>query len=302
MASVGLAIPTAAPDARPNTALEFGPRAEAAGAGSVWVMDRIVFDNADPLITLGALAGITTRVRLGTCVLLSTLRPPAVLAKMIATLDSMTGGRMTIGIGVGSRADDFAAAGTPYERRGGRAEELVQIMRLAWSGDDVRFNGKHYQVDVGHIGPPPVQQHLPIYFGGSAESAMRRIARIGDGYIGSSSGGPEGFREKWAQITRHAEGIGRDPATLTPAALVYCCVDDDRARANELAMAYFNNYYGPGRRDTAGFMLGTPDDCVRVAEGYFAAGVQTLIVGSVTADVGRFERLCDEVLPRLPRE
>ncbi len=302
MASVGLAIPTAAPDVLPNTAIEFGRRAEAAGASSLWVMDRIVFDNYDPLITLGALAAITTRVRLGTCVLLSTLRPPAVLAKMIGSLDRMTGGRMTIGIGAGSRADDFAAAGTPYEHRGGRAEELVKIMRLAWSGEPVRYSGKHYQIDVGHIGPRPVQEHLPIWFGGSADSAMRRIARIGDGYIGSSSGGPNGFREKWAQITSHAESIGRDPATITPAALVYCCVDDDRARAIELASAYFTNYYGPGRRDTAGFMLGTPDECVRVAEDYFAAGVQTLIVGSVTADIAHFERLCNEVVPRLPKE
>src|SRR5687767_11955971 len=133
MASVGLAIPTAAPDAQPNTALEFGRRAEAAGAHSVWVMDRLVFDNYEPLMTLGALAGATSRVRLGTCVLLGTLRPPALLAKMIGTLDNMTGGRMTIGIGVGSRQDDFAAAETPWEHRGGRAEELVQIMRQAWS-------------------------------------------------------------------------------------------------------------------------------------------------------------------------
>jgi probable F420-dependent oxidoreductase len=264
-------------------------------------MDRLVFNNYDPLVTLSALTAVTSRVRLGTCVLLATLRPPAVLAKTVSSLDRMSGGRMTIGIGVGSRSDDFAAAEAPWEHRGGRAEELVQIMRQAWSGEPVEFSGKHYHIDVGPIGPRPVQEHIPIWFGGGAESAMRRIARIGDGYIGSSSGGPAGFREKWDQIVRHAEAIGRDPTTITPAALVYACVDDDRARAEELARAYFTNYYGASRsREITGYMLGTPDECVRVAEGYFAAGVETLIVGSVTADLGRFERLCNEVVPRLP--
>jgi alkanesulfonate monooxygenase SsuD/methylene tetrahydromethanopterin reductase-like flavin-dependent oxidoreductase (luciferase family) len=174
-------------------------------------------------------------------------------------------------------------------------------MRQAWSGEPVEFSGKHYQIDVGPIGPRPAQAHIPIWFGGGADSAMRRIARIGDGYIGSSSGGPEGFRQKWGQVVRHAESIGRDPATITPAALVYACVDDDRARAEELARAYFTNYYGTGRRDIGGFMLGSPDECVRVAESYFEAGVDTLIVGSATADLAHFDRLCNDVLPRLPR-
>ncbi|HXF95008.1 MAG TPA: LLM class flavin-dependent oxidoreductase [Gemmatimonadales bacterium] len=299
MASVGLAIPTAAPDVQPNTAVEFARRAEAAGAGSVWVMDRLVFSNYDPLVTLGALTAVTNRVRLGTCVLLATLRPPALLAKMLGSLDRMSGGRLVVGIGVGSRPDDFAAAGTPWEHRGGRAEELVQILRLAWSGQPVRFAGTHYRIDVGPIGPTPAQAHIPIWFGGSAESAMRRIARIGDGYIGSSSGGPAGFRERWQQIQRYAEKTGRDPASITPAALVYACVDDDRSRAEELARAYFSHYYGPGRREITGYMLGPADDCVRVAESYFEAGVDTLIVGSVTADIRYFERLCADVLPRL---
>jgi probable F420-dependent oxidoreductase len=300
MVQVGFSVPTHAQDAQPSTPVEFARHVEQGGGHSAWAMDRLVFGNQEPLIALGAMAAVTSRIRLGTCVLLATLRPPLLLAKAIASLDQMTGGRMTIGIGVGSRQDDFAAAEVPWEHRGGRAEELVEIMRLAWSGAPVEFAGKHYNVDVGSVGPTPIQSHLPIWFGGGAETALKRIARIGDGYIGGSSGGPEGFRTNWEKIVRYAEAIGRDPGTLTPAALIYACVDDDVDRATATAKANLMHYYGPRRSDTAGFLLGRADDCVRMAHEYAEAGVQTMIIGSVTADVSYLDRFLEKVLPRLP--
>lgn len=300
MVQVGLNVPTAAPGAEPNTAVEFGRRAELAGVHSVWVLDRLVFGNQEPLLSLAAIAATTERVRLGTCVLLATLRPPALLAKMIASLDRLSGGRVTLGVGVGSRPDDFQAAEVPFDHRGSRAEELVRVLRLAWSGAPVRHSGKFYRLDVGPIGPEPVQTHLPIWFGGSAESALKRIARIADGYIGGSGGGPSGFRANWEKVRRYADAAGRDPAAITPAALVYACVDDDRDRARAKAEEYLMHYYGPRRTDTSGFLLGPPDDCVRTANAYIEAGVQTLILGSVTSDLRYLERLCEHVLPRLP--
>lgn len=296
---IGFSMPTAAPDAQVNTTLEFGRRAEAAGVDSVWAMDRLVFSNHEPLLGLAALAATTQRVGLGTCVLLATLRPAALLAKMLATLDQMSAGRLTLGFGVGSRADDFAAAEAPWEHRGGRAEELVDILRLAWSGAPLRYTGKHYDIDVGPVGPKPVQAHVPIWFGGGAETALKRIARIADGYIGGSGGGPAGFRENWAKVTRYAEAVGRDPATITPAALVYACVDDNRAQAESKAAAHLAHYYGPRRTDTSGFLLGSATACVDAAHRYMEAGVETLIIGSVTADLRYLDRLCADVVPRL---
>ena len=144
-----------------------------------------------------------------------------------------------------------------------------------------------------------LRTHIPIWFGGSAESALRRIGRIGDGYIGGSGGGPDGFRASWEKIGRYAEAAGRDPAAITPAALIYACVDDDRARAEELASTHLRTYYGPRRTDISSFMLGTPDECLRIANAYVEAGVKTLIIGSVTADPRHFDRLCDHLLPRI---
>src|SRR5688572_2992059 len=110
MPDVGLQLPILVPDAGPTTAIDFARRAEEAGADSVWAGDRIVYRNQEPLLNLAAAAAVTSRVKLGTCVLLGALRPPALLAKMVATLDEMSGGWVVLGLGVGSRADDFAAA------------------------------------------------------------------------------------------------------------------------------------------------------------------------------------------------
>jgi probable F420-dependent oxidoreductase len=298
MVEVGLGIPILVPDAVPRAAMDFARYAEQAGAHSVWVGDRLVFGNHEPLLTLSAAAAVTSRVKLGTAVLLATLRPPAVLAKMVGTLDQMSGGRVILGLGVGSRADDFAAAGVDFEHRGSRAGELVDIVQLAWRGQPLQYEGRFYQLDVGSVGPRPVQEHVPIWFGGGARSALKRVGRIGDGYIGGSGGGPDGFRASWEAVCRYAEAEGRNPASITPAALIYACVDDDRTRAQELAAAHLRNYYGPRRTDTSSFMLGSADDCMKIAEAYATAGVRTFIIGSVTSDQRYFDRLC-ELVPRL---
>jgi len=233
-------------------------------------------------------------------VLLPTLRPPTLLAKMVGTLDRMSGGRVTLGFGVGSRQDDFAAAEIQWEHRGSRMDELVRILRTTWSGDAVQHKGKFYDVEVGPIGPRPVQAHIPIWFGGSAEPALRRIVRLGDGFIGSSSGGPGAFKENWAKIQEMAHAAGRDPSELTPAALIYACVDDDRSVAEQKAIAYRQHYYG-GRRpiDVSGSMLGSADECVEIGQSFLEAGVETLVIASATAHLRYFDRLCEKVLPRL---
>src|SRR3954470_22300653 len=155
MPRVGLALPLAAPDAQPATALDFARSAEAAGADSVWVIDRVVFDSFEPLLTLAAVATATERVRLGTSVLLPTLRAPVLLAKMLATLDQLSGGRLDAGFGAGTRADDFEAVGVPHAGRGRRLDELIEILKLAWSGAPVRYAGRAYSLDVGSVGPLP---------------------------------------------------------------------------------------------------------------------------------------------------
>jgi probable F420-dependent oxidoreductase len=299
MPSIGIAIPGNVPDVQQDTALEFARRAEAAGVDSVWVLDRVVYHTPDPLVTLGALAAATTRVRIGASVLLAALRPPLLLAKMAATVDQLSGGRLLLGVGAGSKPDDFDAVELPFEHRGSRLEEALHLLKLAWSGQPVRFRGRFYDIDVGPVGPRPVQQpHPPIWMGGFADSVLRRVARCADGYIGH--GDPPSFRRCWEQVRRYAEVAGRDPDGITPAALVHACVDPDRDRAVALAIKHFGAYWGPERAHVPpGSMIGPADECLEAAREYLDAGAETVVIASVTADLAYYDRLLEDVVPRL---
>ncbi len=301
MPHVGLTLPTTAPDARPDTALVFAQRAEAAGLHSVWTIDRLVFDNVEPLLTLSAISSVTQRIRLGTCVLLGTLRPPALLAKMVATLDVLSGGRVNLGLGVGSRPDDFSGAGTPYAARGPRLAEAIRIMRQVWRGEPLQHSGRAYQLECGPIGPRPVQPGgPPIWLGGNAEAALRRAGRIADGHIGSSGGGIAGVRAAWQTVQDAARAAGRDPAALTLGCLVWASVDHDGDRARARAEAYMRHYYPPARAQVpATALVGSPAHCIEQARVFFDAGVQVLIVGATSADPDHLERLLGDVLTRL---
>jgi probable F420-dependent oxidoreductase len=301
MPQVGLMLPTAAPGARPDTAVRFARAAEAAGLHSVWIIDRLVFDNVEPLLALAAVAATTTRVQLGTSVLLGTLRPPALLAKQVATLDVLSGGRVILGLGVGSRPDDFAAAGVPYAARGARLAEAIKVLRQVWSGAPLQHEGRAYQLAAGPIGPRPVQQGgPPIWVGGSAEAALRRAGRLADGYIGSSSGGPAGLRASADTVRQAAAAAGRDPTAIKIACLVWASVDDDQARADERAAAYMRHYYPPARQGVpAASLVGPPDLCIRRAHEYVAAGADVLIVGPTSVEPAHLDRLLNDVLTRL---
>jgi probable F420-dependent oxidoreductase len=293
-------VPAMATDGAATSSIDFARRAEALGAHSVWVPDRLMFRSPDVLVTLGAIAAVTSRVRIGSNVLLGALRPPLPLAKAVATLDVMSHGRMILGLGVGSRAEDFAAVQVPIKQRGARIDELVQLLTLAWSGAPVRYAGRFHQFDLGPMGERPVQQpHPPLWFGGGADAVLQRVARVGDGYIASTSTGVDGFVPRWAAIRRYAHEAGRDPASITPAALMHFSLDSDRERARSAMHAYLVQSYGPARAANLGNMTGTPDDLVRGAEAYFAAGVELLILSSISARIEHLDLLAETVLRRL---
>jgi probable F420-dependent oxidoreductase len=298
---IGITIPGTTADATSETALVFARHAEAAGVHSVWATDRLMFRTPEPLITLAAVAAVTSRVRLGTSVLLGSLRRPVLLAKAGATLDDLSGGRLILGLGVGSRAADFAAAEVPLNERGSRMDDLLAVLRLAWSGQPIEYRGRH---SAFHLGPmellPPQGAGLPIWFGGSADAVLRRVATVGDGFIGSTSGGVDGFRARWATIRRYADEAGRDPTSITPAALIHFSVDSDRERARDAMRDYLIQSYGPRRLEQGlGVMVGTPVDLVAGARAYFDAGVEVLILTSITAREDHLDRLLEQVLPKL---
>jgi probable F420-dependent oxidoreductase len=304
MPHIGLAIPGTAPNRTSTTTVDFARRAEQAGVHSVWATDRIVDSTPDVFVTLGAIAASTSRILIGTSVVLGALRAPLLVAKAATTVDVISGGRLILGLGVGSRAEDFAATETPVKQRGARMDELIDICKLAWSGAPVQYRGRHHAIDVGPMRELPVQQpHPPVWFGGSADAVLRRTARVGQGYIASTSSGPGGFRAAWALIRQYCADAGRNPSAITPAALAYASVAADGEQAREAMREHLLRSFGPARLERGlGPLVGTPQDLVRGACEYFAAGVEVLILGSVSADPGHLEMLCERVLPEIQRE
>ncbi len=300
MPAIALGIPVGSPDVRPDTPLTFGKRADEVGAHSVWMTDHIPFPCHEPLIALAAIAGATSRVRLGMSVLVGALRPPLLLAKMLATLDNLSNGRVIAGLGLGGRQDDFAAVNVPYSQRGLRLAETMKLLRMSWTGQPIKYDGPFASYATPAIGPMPIQKPLPVYLGGSADPALRRIAESADGYVASSGAGLPGFTQRVRKIRQYAEEIGRDPREIRIVGVVYGCVDPSRERAYRLAAAYAEHYYGPGVRDLDNnYFLGDAAEGERFVEAFVNAGADIVCLSSVTADPRNLDHLSEQLLPRV---
>jgi probable F420-dependent oxidoreductase len=183
----------------------------------------------DPLAVLAFVAASTRSLRLGVSVLLVPLYQPAVLAKQLATLDVLSGGRLDVGLGLGWSSDEWDAASTPTDRRGARADEFIRCLKAVWTDDLVEFRGEFYRVPPARVAPRPVQRpHPPLLLGGSHANALRRAATLCDGDTGGNIPLAE-LTTTVARVRDAAAAAGRDPVrfpivcrgsyNLTPAPL-----------------------------------------------------------------------------------
>ena len=264
---------------------DFGRRAEASGYDSVWATDGPINELAalDPIVAIAGLAHGTSRVTIGSCVLLSPLRHPVILAKEAASLDVLAAGRFVLGIGVGgsslSNAAAYQAVGIAAHERGARCDEGIAIMRKLWSGARVTHAGRFYRFEDVIAEPVPRQgPRLPIWTGGDAEAVLRRAARACDGFVPIGSG-PARYREQWERIGAFAEEFGRDPATITRAIHLYYCSARTRREAQAVAERTLSERYGfPVRLgDDRRFPFGTRDECSEIVAAYRAAGVEHFV-------------------------
>jgi probable F420-dependent oxidoreductase len=298
MPNVGLCLVNPAPQINPGYVTGAAKKCEEMGLHSLWVLDRVVYDNLEPLTVLAAAAAVTSRIRLGTSVLLAALRHPTLLAKTVATLDFLSSGRVILGIGFGSRENDFTSVNIPYEHRGSRAVELIGLIKRLWTEEAVTHKGKFYQIENITIGPRPIQApHPPIWTGGSAETALKRAGRLADGYICGSSAIQE-FPALWEKISGFARAAGRDPGKVEKAGLTFLAIDEDKAKAVVACEAYLQRYYGKVRMDIEKHLVvGAPEACAERIRSFFAKGLDTLIVGAVRADLKQIDLLGEKVLP-----
>jgi probable F420-dependent oxidoreductase len=274
---------------------------------SLWVGGHVASSNPTPeaMVALAWLAARAERVRVGTAVLLLPLYPPAVVAKQIADLDRATGGRVTLGIGVGGEyPSEFEACGVPVGERGPRTDEAIPLLRDLWTGEPVSHHGPSLDFDGVRIHPPPLQgPDLPIVVAGRQPVAMRRAARLGDGWMPYLYS-PRRYAESVSTIRQTAAADGRDLSGFEWFAFVFVNIDDDGDRARADAARFLGGTYTKGEfaamidRVAA---AGTVDQVATTLQAFVDAGARHLVFTPMVRGDSRplLDRLVGEVLPQL---
>ncbi|MFQ6171392.1 TIGR03619 family F420-dependent LLM class oxidoreductase [Oryzobacter sp. R7] len=223
---LGFGLPVSGSWATPAMTVHVARRAEELGYASLWTFQRVLrpVDASlspghrsvlDPVVALALVAGHTSSIGLGTATLCAPFTPPALLAKTLASLDVVSGGRLTAGLGIGWLPEEYAAAGIPMTRRGARMEEYLRCLHALWTEDPVEFHGDFYSVPRSHVAPRPVQRpHPPVLLGGTAGSALRRAGRLAEGWIAGSMHDLETVAGSVAVVRAGAVEAGRDPGAL----------------------------------------------------------------------------------------
>lgn len=275
---VGVGLPGTIPGVPAHSVIEWARRADEGPFSSVGTLDRIRYDNHDPLTMLAAAAAVTSRVRLVTMVVISPIRNTVVLAKQAASVDAMSGGRLVLGLSIGARHDDYKTAGVDPRRRGERFTEQIVQLRSIWEED--------------LVGPQPAREGGPeILAGGSSGEAFGRMARYADGYV-HGGGPPRAFANAASKALAAWNDVGR-PGRPVLAGQGYFALGED---AVDRGAAYLRHYYaftGPFADKIAAGNLTTPRAIVDFVRGYEDAGCDELILFPTVADLGQLDRLAE---------
>ena len=284
-------------------------RLEEWGFESVWAGDHISFHNPifESLTLLASYAGITSRIKLGTGVYLLALRPPAVAAKMAATLDVLSGGRLIFGVGVGGEnPKEFEVSGVPHRERGARVTEAIDVVRALWRDTPASFQGRFTRFEGVSIDPKPVQRPgPPIWIGGRSEAALVRAARQGDGWI-SYVVHAERYAQGVARIREEAGRAGRDLGGFVNAHLAFVTIGSDYERARETWVRLLSKRYAQDFAPLAAKygIIGTAAQCAEQLERFVEAGCACFVMNPICDNVDterQFEQIAAEVLPRFTR-
>jgi alkanesulfonate monooxygenase SsuD/methylene tetrahydromethanopterin reductase-like flavin-dependent oxidoreductase (luciferase family) len=277
---IAIGLPNAVPGTAGRQLVEWARRADARGFSSLGTIDRIVYENYEPLTALAAAAAVTERIELCTSVLLGPLRVNAVgLAKQALSLQALSAGRFTLGIGLGGRDDDYEASGIEPAGRGKLLDEMLETIEEVWSG--------------GEIGPT-IEGAPSLIVGGHADASFARAARFADGWIAAASG-PDQFAVGLEKTKAAWSEAGRDEAPRTMA-LAYFSLGD---RAEEEARAYLTDYYAWLGEEIAEFLVvgaaRDPETVKQYVAAYEGAGCDELILCPCSGDPDQVDLLAGAV-------
>jgi alkanesulfonate monooxygenase SsuD/methylene tetrahydromethanopterin reductase-like flavin-dependent oxidoreductase (luciferase family) len=277
-------------------------RVEELGLGGAWVAEQVLgtLPLLAPLEVLAYAAAVTERVRLGCAALISPHQSPLHLAKAIASLDHLSGGRIEVALATGGPARDLGAFGITADGLVTRFTEGFELMRAAWTQERFDVAGRFFEVTGGALEPKPLQRpHPPVWFGGGHPHALRRAVRLADGFFGAGSSTTAQFTEAVRTVRAELAATGRDPATFRIAKRVYLYVDDDPERARAAVrdgLAAIYGFFGLPDLTPVG-VWGPPADVARGLREVVGAGAQLVLLHPMADDGEQLERLAGEVLP-----
>lgn len=286
---LGIGLPSTMPNVPGDLIISWAQRADAAGFSSLGLIDRLVYANYEPLITLAAAAGATQRIRLMTMILIAPLRNPHILAKQAATLDALSNGRLTLGLGLGAREDDYRAAEVPFTRRGRQLEAQLALMSRIWSGQATEHSARP-------IGPAPVQTGGPeVLLGAYTPAAIRRVAQSAHGFIFGGATDPRMRPQIVELVTTAWQAAGRAGKPRFVASLAYALGPQALDRARPYVLDYYA-YLGPRAEQVAQGILHTADQIKAAIQMFTDLGVDELILFPGIPDADQFDRVAEIVV------
>ena len=281
--------------------------AERAGYDSVWIGDSITSKpRMEPMTAMAAVAARTSRVKIGTAVLLNALRHPVHLAHAAATIDNISGGRTVLGLGAGRSnnqmfVNEHAAVGVPIMERAARMEEGIRVMRALWTGEAVSNDGEFYPLEDVTLEPRPVQESIPLWISSNwVRRGLARVAELGDAWI-TNVPSVEQFDRCWERIEQCAGEMGRDPSGIGRCLYISVNLKDDAGEAlaegDRFMQAYYSVPYDVISKQLL-CVFGPPQQCIDAIEAYKESGADYFIVRFASPDqMGQMARFTEEVLP-----
>ena len=284
---IGIGLPATMPGTEGKRILDWAKKADSGPFSSLGILDRLVYPNYEALITLAAAAGVTQRIRLMTTVLLAPLRNPVLFAKQAASLDALSGGRLTLGLGIGAREDDYLAASVPFKRRGKLFDAELETLQKIWSGQPLGDT-------IGSIGPTPIQSGGPeILIGGYSPAAIHRVGHWGNGFIAGGRD-PKGTQQFFQLAEESWKAAGRPGKPRLVGCFYYALGPD----AKERASAYLRNYYtwlGPMVEMMISNLPMTIDAIKERIQAYADIGADEVIIWPCTPDLEQLDQLAELV-------
>ena len=299
----GIALPQSGAAAAdlPDSMTAFAARAEQLGFHSLWTQEQTlgVDPSLEPIVNLAYVASATNRIRLGTAAIIAPARNPVLLAKQLASLDRLSGGRTIVGLALGDMPSLYEASGVTDGARGARLDETVHVLKGFWTRERFDHTSRYRRITSAPMEPKPVQgPHPPIWFGGSSEAALSRALREGQGWIGAGGGSFAVFERATRRLREGLRGAKR-PFTI--AKKVYVAVEDTHERAYDRLVAWFAAHWAgfgdPHELTNTVGVFGTAQEVAEKLSELAAMGPDLITLNPVYNESDQLERLAADVIP-----